>query len=134
MEHLQTLTTWQEFSHMVGVSVPQSCVPEADTIVIDSHRTIHHLVKSVAVQVGHIQRMVTLSGVSTMFFPILASSLVIGIETPFLYELPFAPVPRLDDGMTIDTSSEDYRGQPRLVEAPYPDTEGAGAFPIVITP
>ena len=78
--------------------------------------------------------MVTLAGVGAVFLAVLARALVVGVEAPALAELPITIVPRFDDRVAIDATSEHHGGQSCLVEAAYADAERAGAFPVVITP
>ena len=112
----------------------QSRVPQAYTIMIHCHRAIHHLVQSITVEVGHIQRVVTLTGISTMLFAILACATIISVEAPTLRELSVTPVPRLNDAVTVDATSQHYRRQSRLIETAYSHAKGAGTFPVTISP
>ena len=98
----------------------------------------HHLVQSVAVEVGHVQRVVTLSGIGTVFLAVLARSLVVGVEAPALCQdgrtILYTVVPGLNDGAVIDAAPDDDGWQSRLVEASHAHTEGAGPLPIVVAP
>ena len=109
MEHLQSLALRQEFSHVVGIAVPQAGVPESDAVVVNSQRAIHHLVQSVTVEVGHVQRVVALTGIGAVLLAVLACTFVVGVESPTFGELTIAPVPRLYDAMGIDTTPKYYR-------------------------
>ena len=119
---------------MVGIAVAQAGVPQADAVVVDRHRAVHHLVEPVAVEVGHVERVVALGGVGAVLLAVLAGALVVGVEAPAAGELSVAPVPRLDDGAGIDAAPDDDGGQPRLVEAAHADAERAGALPVVVAP
>ena len=109
-------------------------VPESDAVVVDSHRAIHHLVEAVAVEVGHVQRVVALCGIGAVALAVLAATTIGGVEAPTASELTIAPVPRLDDGTGIDATAKDHGGQACLVEATHTDAERAGTLPVVVAP
>ena len=134
MEHLQTLSFGEEFSHEVGVAMSQTGIPQSYAILIYRHRTIHHLVKAVAVKVCHIQGVITLCSVCAMLLAILARLAVVGVEAPFLCQLAVSPVPRLDDAVGIDTSSRNNGRQACIVKTPHTDSEGASPLPIAVAP
>ena len=134
MEHLQALALRQELAYVVGIAMTKPRVPKSDAIVVDSHGAIHHLVDAVAVEVGHVQRVVALSGIGAVALTVLAAATVGGVEAPTASELTVAPVPRLDDGTGIDAAAKHHGGQTRLVEAAHADAERAGTLPVVVAP
>ena len=127
MEHLQALALRQELAYMVGITVPQTGIPETYTIVVDSHRAIHHLVEPVTIKISNIQRVVALSGIGAMLLAILAGLAVVGVEAPTLGQdrntVLYTVVPSLDDAVGIYPTSEDNGGEARLVETAHTDTE-----------
>ena len=113
VEHLQALTARQELTHMVSIAVPKPCIPKPDAVMVYCHRAIHHLVQSVAVKIGHVQRVVALSGVCAVLLAILARTLIVGVETPAAGQdggtVLHSVVPRLNDAVAIYAASYHYR-------------------------
>ena len=134
VEHLQSLAVGQELTHVVGIAVAQLRVPQSEAVVVDSHRAIHHLVETITVEVGNVQRVVALRGIGGMSLAVLALPAVVGVEAPTAGELTVAPVPCLDDTMTIHAASKHHRWQPRLIEAAYAHTERASSLPVAVAP
>ena len=134
MIHLQTLAVGQELAHVVGIAMSQLGSPESLTVVIDSHRAVHHLVKAIAVQVGGVERVVALSGVGTIGVAVLALAALPGVEAPPLRQLSVAVVPCLQDRTCIDAAPYYHRGQARLVETAHAHAERAGPLPVAVAP
>ena len=71
---------------MNGVSMPESCVVESCSIVVNSHRTICNLIKSISIDICNTQIVVSLSRITS---PLR----LIGVESPFVSEVLSIPIP-----------------------------------------
>ena len=98
--HLQLATPWIEGHQVDGVTVTHPRVIETAPIVVDGHRTVGDLVAAVAVDIGHTEIVVALSGVAGPLG-------IVGIECPTGFELMTVPVPGDEHRTGIVAATED---------------------------
>ena len=96
MVHLKTFTVGQEVTHMVGITMTETCRPQSVTVIIHRHRAVHHLIATVAIKVGHVERVVALTGIGTVGLAVLVGlDIVIGIELPHTGQFTIGIAPAL---------------------------------------
>ena len=97
--HLQTVTVRQELAHVLCIAMTKARAPQAVAIIIHSHRPIHHLIFTIAVEVGHGERMVALSTVGAIGLAVLVgilTSRLCTVKTPAASQLSVLEVPSLE--------------------------------------
>ena len=101
-------------------------VVESAPVVVDRHRAVSNLVETVAVDIGHAQVVVALSGIAV---PLR----LIGVEGPAVLQFSSVPVPGGNDAAGIVATAEDGRREPPT-EIGDGGEVAFGAVAIVIAP
>ena len=101
-------------------------VVESPSVVVDSHRAVGDLVAAVAVDIGHAQVVITLSG-------IVGPLGVVCVEHPVGLQLMSVPVPGCDDAAGVIAATKDAAGVD-AVEIGHTRQETVGAVGILVAP
>ena len=123
---IEVLREGQHGTQMHGVAVTQAGVVVACAVVVHAHRAVGNLVASVAIDVGHAQVVVALSGV---FGP----PGLCGVKHPALLQLLAVPVPCGQHAARVVSATHHHRGV-NAVEIGHAGQIALRAVGIVVAP